>query len=152
METLNMERVYIAGDDNILGDAPSRAPADRAVARNLAIPLAPIKRTMHRMFWAPDELAGSTATRLQQLKVENPGILTYLPDELLATHGIINEARPEDEVAEPPAAFEPAGLNDEPKDVKPKPKKKSAGESGVQQGKREAGLCEQWGNARFGVA
>ena len=35
----------------------------------------------------------------------NPGILTYLPDELLATHGIINEARPEDELEEPPAAF-----------------------------------------------
>ena len=73
MEILNMERVYIAGEDNILGDAPSRAPADRAVARNLAIPLAPIKRTMHRMFWAPDELAGSTKTRMKELKIENPG-------------------------------------------------------------------------------
>ena len=124
-----MERVYIAGEDNILGDAPSRAPADRAVARNLAIPLAPIKRTMHRMFWAPDELAGSTRTRLKQLKIENPGILTYMPDEMLATHGIINEARPEDELAEPPAAFAPVEGADEPKDTKPKTKvKRSKGE------------------------
>ena len=89
-----MERVHIKCYDNILEDASYIAPADRAVARNLAIPLAPIKRTMHRMFWAPDELAGSTKTRLQQLKIENHGILTYMPDELLATHGIINEARP----------------------------------------------------------
>ena len=59
------------------------------------------------MFWAPDELAGSTKTRLEQLKVENPGILTYMPDELLVTHQIINEARPEDELPPPPAAFEP---------------------------------------------
>ena len=86
-----MERVYIAVEDNILGGAPSRAPADRAVARNLAIPLEPIKRTMFRMFWAPDELAGSTKTRLEQLKVENPGMLMYMPDELLVSHQIINE-------------------------------------------------------------
>ena len=56
LEPLGIERVYIAGEDNILGDAPSRAPADREVARNLAAPLAPIKEIIHRMFWAPDEV------------------------------------------------------------------------------------------------
>ena len=119
-----MERVYIKGEDNVLGDAPSRAPADRAVARNLAIPLQPIKKTMHRMFWAPDELAGSTATRLKQLKIESPGILTYLPDELLAAHGIINEARPEDELEEPPPAFEAVQKAGTSKDKKSKTKVK----------------------------
>ena len=86
---------------------------------------------MHRMFWAPDELAGSASTRLRQLQIESPGMLTYLPDELLATHGIINEARPEDELAEPPAAFEPVKLKGTPKDTKPKTKfKKSTSKPG----------------------
>ena len=76
-EILNMGCVYTKHNDNILSDAPFRAPANRAVAKNLTIPLQPIRKTMHRMFWAPDELAGSTTTRLQQLKLENPGILTY---------------------------------------------------------------------------
>ena len=68
------------------------------------------------MFWSPDELAGSTAARLKQLNIENPGVLTYLPDELLAAHHITNEARPEDEMAEPPAAFEPAESKSKPED------------------------------------
>ena len=54
-----------------------------------------------------------------------------MPDEMLATHGIINEARPEDELAEPPAAFAPVEGADEPKDIKPKTKK-SKGEPGVE--------------------
>ena len=99
--------MYLAGDDNILGDAVSRAPADREVARNLPIPLQPIKETIHRLFWAPDELAGQTRDRLKQLKIENPGVLTYLPDKLLAEAELVNEARPEDELSEVPHAFGP---------------------------------------------
>ena len=62
MEILNMGCVYTKHNDNIRSDAPFRAPANRAVAKNLTIPLQPIRKTMRRMFWAPDELAGSTAT------------------------------------------------------------------------------------------
>ena len=80
LEPLGIERVYIAGEDNILGDAPSRAPADREVARNLAVPLAPIKEMIHRMFWAPDEVAGDTRERLRQLHVENPGGYWLMPN------------------------------------------------------------------------
>ena len=42
IEPMQIERVYIAGEDNLLGDAPSGAPADHEVARNLVVPLAPI--------------------------------------------------------------------------------------------------------------
>ena len=107
LEPLGIERVYIAGEDNILGDAPSRASADREVARNLAVPLAPIKEIIHRMFWAPDELAGDTRERLKQLHIDNPGVLSYVPDQLLADADLVNEARPEDELAEPERAFSP---------------------------------------------
>ena len=67
-----------------MGDAPSRAPADREVSRNLHIPIDPIRDTMCRMFWAPDELGEKTEERVNQLKINNPGVLTYLPETLLA--------------------------------------------------------------------
>ena len=107
MEPLGIERVYLAGDQNILGDAPSRAPPDRAVARNLPVPLAPIKDTIHRLFWAPDELAGSTAERVKELGISNPGVLTYLPDTFPPSTLAVNEALPGDEDIEPARAFEP---------------------------------------------
>eukprot|EP00969_Alexandrium_andersonii_P155247 6863331-Alexandrium_andersonii.AAC.1 len=73
LEPMGIERVYLAGQDNILGDAPSRAPADRAVARNLPIPLAPIKDVIYRLFWAREQIAGDVATRIAELQIENPG-------------------------------------------------------------------------------
>ena len=105
IEPLLIERVYLAGSENILGDATSRAPADREVARNLPIPLQPIRDTIHRLFWAPDELAGQTADRLKKLKIQNPGVLSYLPEKLLAEADLVNEARVEDELSAVPHAF-----------------------------------------------
>lgn len=75
-DELNIERVYLAGEWNVLGDAPSRAPVDREVARNLPVPLMPIRNFIRRMFWAPDEVVGSTVMRVAELKINNPGILT----------------------------------------------------------------------------
>ena len=106
LEPLGIERVYLAGDANILGDAPSRAPADRALARNLPVPLGAIRDTIHRMFWAPDEVAGDTKKRLQELGIENPGMLAYLPVDAESTAVAVNEALQEDEVSEPTRAFD----------------------------------------------
>ena len=39
LEPLQIGRVYIEGENNILGDVPSRAPVDHTVARNLSRPL-----------------------------------------------------------------------------------------------------------------
>ena len=86
----------------------AQQPTARSMARNLAVPLAPIKETIHRMLWAPDELAGDTRERLKQLHIENLGVLSYIPDQLLADAELVNEARPEDELAEPERAFGPA--------------------------------------------
>ena len=58
MEPMLLGRLYIAGDDTILGDTLSRNPHDKAIAKNLPIPLQPIKDTIWKMFWAPDELDG----------------------------------------------------------------------------------------------
>ena len=82
LDELNLERVYLGGEFSVLADAPSRAPQDREVARNLPVPLEPIKSVAHRMFWDPGAPGGSTRDRVQALKIENPGVLTYLPDEI----------------------------------------------------------------------
>ena len=51
------------------------------------------------MFWAPDEVAGATLARVEELRIENPGILTYLPEEIagLGEPVIGESAREEDE-------------------------------------------------------
>ena len=105
MEPMNLERVWVAGSDNILGDAPSRSPADREVARNIPIPMDLIQNILHQLFWAPDEMAGDTAKRVQELGIINPGVLSYLPEDLAATSKLPNDARLEDELQEPRRAF-----------------------------------------------
>ena len=42
---------------------------------------------------------------MQQLGVDNPGVLTYLPDQFPPNTLAVNEARPEDESSEPRRAF-----------------------------------------------
>ena len=48
------------------------------MARNLPIPLEPIRDLIKRMFWAPEELAGDVQARVHELQIANPGVLTYL--------------------------------------------------------------------------
>ena len=103
LEPLGIERLYLAGDQNVLGDAPSRAPADRAVARNLPIPLGPIRDLIKKMFWEPKELSGDIAGRIKDLRITNPGVLTYLPQEYV-TPSVPTEE--DDELSEIPKAME----------------------------------------------
>lgn len=48
-------RVWLRGEDNILGDAPSRHPADRDVLKNMKVPGGPIRRVVEQMFTKPDD-------------------------------------------------------------------------------------------------
>ena len=48
--------MWIAGKDNILGDAPSRNPKDRDLVKYLPVLAGPIKRIVRAMFEAPIEL------------------------------------------------------------------------------------------------
>ena len=49
-----IERRWIKGVDNILGDAPSRNPPTRDEVRDLPVASGPIKRVIHDMFFNPD--------------------------------------------------------------------------------------------------
>ena len=51
-----VQRVWLAGHDNVLGDAPSRNPADRDLIKTLPIPAGPVKRVVRAMFEKPLEL------------------------------------------------------------------------------------------------
>ena len=46
-------RVWLRGEDNILGDAPSRNPEDRDVLHTLRVPGGPVRRVIEQMFTAP---------------------------------------------------------------------------------------------------
>ena len=48
--------MWIKGTDNVLGDAPSRNPADRDQCRTLRVPVGPVKRIVRMMFERPNEL------------------------------------------------------------------------------------------------
>ena len=51
-----IQRVWLKGTDNILGDAPSRNTSDRNIARQLPVPSGPVRRVMKAMFEKPIEL------------------------------------------------------------------------------------------------
>ena len=55
MEDLDglVTKVWLKGDANILGDAPSRNPKDRDKIKHLAVPGSPIKRCIQTMFAPP---------------------------------------------------------------------------------------------------
>lgn len=59
------------------------------------MPLLPIRDFIRRMSWAPDEVGGSTRKRIEELRVGNPGVLVYLPEELQVSVGVVE--RLEDE-------------------------------------------------------
>ena len=48
-----IQRIWIKGTENILGDAPSRNPPDRDVCRDLPVPSGPVRRIIRQMFEAP---------------------------------------------------------------------------------------------------
>ena len=51
-----VQRIWLAGKENILGDAPSRNPADGDFVQNLPVPAGPVKRVVRAMFEAPIQL------------------------------------------------------------------------------------------------
>jgi len=51
-----VQRVWLAGKDNILGDAPSRNPKDRDRIKELPVPAGPVKRVIRQMFEEPIKL------------------------------------------------------------------------------------------------
>ena len=72
------------------------------MARNLPIPLGQIRDLIKKMFWAPEELAGDVQARVRELQIANPGVLTYLPSDLM----IPDVPQEEEELNEIPRAVE----------------------------------------------
>ena len=56
LQGFDIVRVWIRGEANILVDAPSRAPWDNELARNMPIPDMPVRELVNMMYKAPEEL------------------------------------------------------------------------------------------------
>ena len=56
LQQFNIVRVWIRGEANILGDAPSRAPWETQLARNLPIPDLPLRQIIQTMYRSPEAL------------------------------------------------------------------------------------------------
>ena len=56
LQGFDIIRVWIRGEANILADAPSRAPWDNELARNMPIPDMPVRELVNMMYKAPEEL------------------------------------------------------------------------------------------------
>ena len=56
LQQFNIVRVWIRGEANILGDAPSRAPWETHLARNLPIPVLPLRQIIQTMYRSPEAL------------------------------------------------------------------------------------------------
>ena len=70
-----VQRVWIAGKDNILGDAPSSNPKDRDFIKDQPVPGGPVRRVIRAMSEAPVQLEDDMAQLrrfLQQLESEEP--------------------------------------------------------------------------------
>ena len=88
LQQFNIVRVWIRGEANILGDAPSRAPWETQLARNLPIPDLPLRQIIQTMYRSPEALEKMVQEKkkMQNLdewqaieKTEHPDAFAY-PD------------------------------------------------------------------------
>jgi hypothetical protein len=64
--------VWIRGEANILGDAPSRAPWETELAQHLPIPDKPVRELVHQMHQSPEEFDLLVRDRAQKLLGDEP--------------------------------------------------------------------------------
>ena len=88
LQQFNIVRVWIPGEANILGDAPSRAPRETQLARNLPISDLPLRQIIQTMYRSPEALEKMVQEKkkMQNLdewqaieKTEHPDAFAY-PD------------------------------------------------------------------------
>ena len=71
---MSVPRLWLAGEHNILADAPSRAPADQALAEHLPPPNLPIGQIIHHFWYNPQKFDQMLADRCVEL-----GLSTFTP-------------------------------------------------------------------------
>ena len=66
----DLKRVWIRGEANILGDAPSRNPVENAIAKNLPLPDMEIREFIRKMYMTPEDLELMTKGKATKLGLE----------------------------------------------------------------------------------
>ena len=77
-----MVRVWIRGEVNILGDAPSRAPWKTEAAQHLPIPDKPLRECVHQMYQSPEEFDLLVCDRAREMLGDEPQWKTLKMSEL----------------------------------------------------------------------
>jgi len=72
LQTFDIVRIWVRGEANILGDAPSRAPWEHELAQHLPIPDMPVRDLARMMYQDPDALEDLVARRKQALVGDAP--------------------------------------------------------------------------------
>ena len=67
LQQFDLVRVWIRGEANILGDAPSRAPWEHQLAQHLPIPDMPVRELVNRLYRDPDSVEVLVAARKTQV-------------------------------------------------------------------------------------
>jgi hypothetical protein len=62
LQDFNIIRIWIRGELNVLGDAPSRAPWENALADQLPIPDAPLREIIAKIYKQPPEFEREVQT------------------------------------------------------------------------------------------
>ena len=75
LQQFDLVRVWIRGEANILGDAPSRAPWEHLLAQHLPIPDLPVRDLVNRLYRDPESVELLVAAR----KVELTGDAPWVP-------------------------------------------------------------------------
>ncbi len=108
LQQFDIVRVWIRGEANILGDAPSRAPWENALARLMPIPDGPVRQVINAMYNDPDSLELLVSERAKTMDPDGS-----LRSEFEAEHGKWKDfsTRSED-VLSPPIKAEPRRSGD----------------------------------------
>ena len=70
LQQFNICRVWIRGEANILADAPSRAPWEAELARNLPIPDLPLRELIRQMYASPEAWAKMVEKKAQDWNLD----------------------------------------------------------------------------------
>ena len=73
LQALNIVRVWIRGETNILADAPSRAPVDTKIARSLPVPNMEVKELLKMMYTEPEAFEHLVQERARQMGLKPDG-------------------------------------------------------------------------------
>ena len=115
LQQYNVVRVWLRGESNILGDAPSRAPWEAQLCNQLPIPDMPIRELIQKMYRSPEELDGSVKLRAEEMQINVRGEFMKISRTVVEDVAQVSVTTGADMLSEP-TARQPQDQDPGPKD------------------------------------